>query len=664
MDRRARYWILSCALLIVTANITHAQLTRHIVWLKNKGSNTFSLSNPTAYLSARALQRRTTQQLALDSTDLPVTPAYLVAIGSISGVTILNVSKWLNAVCIQTSGISPLTAVQQLPFVQATAGLAARTLIGPVTDKFTESQRITPLPEYEAKQAKLDGDFYNYGGSAGAEIKLHKGEFLHNIGLSGKGLQIAVLDGGFFNYNSLRAFDSVNRNGQIISTWDFVSRNATVNDDHPHGMQCLSTMAAHIPGQFVGKAPQASFHLFRTEDVNSEYPIEEFNWVCGAERADSAGADLISSSLGYYDFDDPSFNYTYGQLNGNTSIAVRGADQAAKKGLLVFNSAGNEGNSAWRNIVTPADGDSVLAIGAVNTMGNVGSFSSYGPAPGGRIKPDLASVGVSAVVQGSNNNIGTANGTSFACPNMAGLSACLWQGFPEFNNMKIAEALKRSGSRFTNPDDRVGFGIPDLRKAFGWLLTEYATMNAQATNCSINITWKSKDVQSMRYELQRKLPGEPSYTTLQQIAPAAGLTLRNSNYQYTDRILINPTGAISYRVIQWIDTAAATKESILLDSISLLLSDPCVTSLETSIQVFPNPASSNARLVVNYAGTTPLLWVAISDMTGRILSRYQVPLRTTVSSSDLPLQSYSKGTYLITVWEEDKKIGSVKLVKD
>jgi subtilisin family serine protease len=664
MDRRARYWILSCALLIVTANITHAQLTRHIVWLKNKGSNTFSLSNPTAYLSARALQRRTTQQLALDSTDLPVTPAYLVAIGSISGVTILNVSKWLNAVCIQTSGISPLTAVQQLPFVQATAGLAARTLIGPVTDKFTESQRITPLPEYEAKQVKLDGDFYNYGGSAGAEIKLHKGEFLHNIGLSGKGLQIAVLDGGFFNYNSLRAFDSVNRNGQIISTWDFVSRNATVNDDHPHGMQCLSTMAAHIPGQFVGKAPQASFHLFRTEDVNSEYPIEEFNWVCGAERADSAGADLISSSLGYYDFDDPSFNYTYGQLNGNTSIAVRGADQAAKKGLLVFNSAGNEGNSAWRNIVTPADGDSVLAIGAVNTMGNVGSFSSYGPAPSGRIKPDLASVGVSAVVQGSNNNIGTANGTSFACPNMAGLSACLWQGFPEFNNMKIAEALKRSGSRFTNPDDRVGFGIPDLRKAFGWLLTEYATMNAQATNCSINITWKSKDVQSMRYELQRKLPGEPSYTTLQQIAPAAGLTLRNSNYQYTDRILINPTGAISYRVIQWIDTAAATKESILLESISLLLSDPCVTSLETSIQVFPNPASSNARLVVNYAGTTPLLWVAISDMTGRILSRYQVPLRTTVSSSDLPLQSYSKGTYLITVWEEDKKIGSVKLVKD
>ena len=650
-------------LFLLAATPTNAQFTHHIVWLKNKGGNSFSLSNPSAYLSARSLQRRTNQQIVIDSTDLPVTTTYITAIRAISGVTVLNVSKWLNAVCIQTTSAAALNAVQQLPFVQSTGGLADR-IGGRGIDKFIASQHIEPLPDVDAKTGELNGDFYNYGSSAGAEIKLHKGDFLHNIGLRGQGLQIAVLDGGFFNYNTLRAFDSVNRNGQILSTWDFVSRNATVNDDHPHGMQCLSTIAANLPGQFVGKAPQASFHLFRTEDVNSEYPIEEFNWVCAAERADSVGADLISSSLGYYDFDNPVFNYTYPQMNGNTTLSVRGADRAAKKGLLVFNSAGNEGNSAWRYLITPSDGDSVLAIGAVNALGNVGSFSSYGPAPGGRIKPDLASVGVSAVVQSSNNNIGTANGTSFSCPNMAGLGACLWQGFPEFNNMKIAEALKRSGSRYTNPDDRVGFGIPDLRKAFGWLLTEYATMNAQATNCSITITWKSKDVGSMRYELQRKLPGEPGYTTLQQIAPAAGLNLRNSNYQYTDRILINPTGAITYRVIQWIDTATASKESILLDSVSLLLSDPCVTSLETSIQVFPNPASSNTRLVVNYAGTTPLLWVAISDMTGRILSRYQVPLRTTVSSSDLPLQGYSKGTYLITVWDEDKKIGTVKLIKD
>lgn len=664
MKMLVRHWLLCSLFILFSTSRSEAQFTRHIVWLKNKGGTTFSLASPAAYLSAKALQRRTSQQLTLDSTDLPVTTAYLAAIRAVNGVTILNVSKWLNAVCIETSNAAALTAVQQLPFVMATGGLAARGTTTPVVDKFIESQHIAPLPDTDAKPGQLSGDFYSYGGSAGAEIKLHRGEFLHNIGLRGQGMQIAMLDGGFFNYNTLRAFDSANRNGQIISTWDFVSRNATVNDDHPHGMQCLSTIAANIPGQFVGKAPLASFHLFRTEDVNSEYPIEEFNWVCAAERADSTGADLISSSLGYYDFDNAVFNYTYNQLNGNTTLSVRGADLAAKKGLLVFNSAGNEGNSAWRNIITPADGDSVLAIGAVNASGVVGSFSSYGPAPGGRIKPDIASVGVAAVIQSSNNNIGTANGTSFSCPNMAGLSACLWQGFPEFNNMKIAEALKRSGSRFSNPDDRVGFGIPDMRKAFGWLLASYASMNAQPTNCSINISWKSKDVESMRYELQRKLPGEPAYTTLQQIVPAAGQTLRNSNYQYTDRLQTNPAGAIAYRVVQWIDTAAATKESVLLDSVSLLLTDPCITSLETSVQVFPNPATNNTRLVINYASLNPALEVVIGDMTGRILRRFQVPLRSTVSSSDLPLQAFPKGGYLITVWDEDKKVGTVKLIKD
>ncbi|MFM8710466.1 MAG: S8 family serine peptidase, partial [Sphingomonadales bacterium] len=407
MNAFARLLAGSLLLFLLGATTANAQFTRHIVWLKNKGGNSFTLGNPSAYLSARSLQRRTHQQIALDSTDLPVTTAYLTAIRGISGVTVLNVSKWLNAVCIQTSTPTALTAVQQLSFVQSTAGLADR-IGGRGIDKFIESQKMTPLSDVDAKSEQLTGDFYSYGGSAGAEIKLHKGDFLHNIGLRGQGIQIAVLDGGFFNYNSLRAFDSVNRNGQILSTWDFVARNATVNDDHPHGMQCLSTIAANIPGQFVGKAPQASFHLFRTEDVNAEYPIEEFNWVCAAERADSVGADLISSSLGYYDFDNPVFNYTYAQMNGNTTLSVRGADRAAQKGLLVFNSAGNEGNSAWRNIITPSDGDSVLAIGAVNSSGVVGSFSSYGPAPGGRIKPDLASVGVSAVVQSSNNNIATA----------------------------------------------------------------------------------------------------------------------------------------------------------------------------------------------------------------------------------------------------------------
>jgi len=346
-----------------------AQFSRHIVWLKNKGNNSFTLSDPSPYLSARAITRRTRYAVQLDSTDLPVSPTYLAAVRAIPGVTVLNVSKWLNAISIQTTSSAALASIQALPYVQQVAGLAARpSPLQPVRpDKFSNQLIVSPITSTPSSE-KITGDFYNYGTNAGLEMKLHRAEFLHNIGLRGSGMQVAVLDGGFFNYNTLPAFDSVNRKGQILSTWDFVTGNATVSDDHPHGMQCLSTIAANIPGQFVGKAPQAFFHLFRTEDVNSEYPIEEFNWVCGAERADTEGADLISSSLGYYDFDNPVFNYTYAQMDGKTTLAVKGADLAAKKGLLVFNSAGNEGAASWRYIITPADGDSVVAVGAVNAQ--------------------------------------------------------------------------------------------------------------------------------------------------------------------------------------------------------------------------------------------------------------------------------------------------------
>ena len=333
------------------------------------------------------------------------------------------------------------------------------------------------------------GDFFNYGTASFNEIHLHKGEFLHNIGLRGQGMMITVLDGGFLNYTTLRAFDSVNLNGQILSTWDFVNREASVVEDISHGMMCLSTIAANIPGQFTGKAPKASFHLFRTEDGSSEYPIEEFNWVCGAERADSTGSDVISSSLGYADqMSNPVFNHTYGQMNGNTTMCTIGADLAAKKGIIVFNAAGNEGAGSWHYIIAPADGDSVVAVGAVNAAGAVGSFSSYGPSADGRIKPDVASVGVSAMVQNTNNSIGTNNGTSFACPNMAGLGTCLWQGFPEFNNMRIIRALKEAGSIATNPNDRIGYGIPDMKAAFSTLLSEYATSSATVSPCTVTLT--------------------------------------------------------------------------------------------------------------------------------------------------------------------------------
>lgn len=662
-----RLWLVLILALLSSSNFVSAQFTRHIIWLKNKGNNTYSISNPSSFLSPRSIDRRTRFTISIDSTDLPVSSTYVTQIRNISGVTILNISKWLNAICIQSADVTALQTIQNLPFVQQVAGLAARpSSTGKIKDKFIREEDIFPLSNQQLF-SKLNGDFYNYGNNASLEVKLHRAEFLHNIGLRGAGMQVAVLDGGFYNYNTLPAFDSINRNGQVLGTWDFVSRNQFVQDDHPHGMQCLSTIAANLPGQFVGKAPQASFYLYRTEDVNSEYPIEEFNWVCGAERADSAGADLISSSLGYYDFDNPVFNYTYQQMNGRTTISVKGADLAAKKGMLVFNSAGNEGNNSWRYIITPADGDSVIAVGAVNSAGTVASFSSYGPSGDGRIKPELASVGLSAVVQTTSGSIGAANGTSFACPNMAGLATCLWQGFPEFNNMKILDALKKAASRYTTPNDRIGYGIPDLKNAFALLLADYATTTPMLGNCEATISWKSKDVSAMQYIVERKLPNEIAYRTLAQPYATGGGQLTNKTYSYVDRLQGVAAGQVQYRISQVIDTNFTSKQTVLLDSSIVTLTTPCTNTddIASILWIYPNPltSSSKEKFVINMLEPKQNLAITCHDLSGRLIGLYRFSKPAGIyTNGELPFKPTSSGVYVLTLWSDDTKLDSKEWV--
>lgn len=560
------------------ASESQAQFTRYLVKLKNKGGNPFSLSNPIAYLTQRAIDRRIKYGIALDSTDLPVTPSYVTQIRNVPNVTVLNVSKWLNSVSIQTTDPNAITTISGFSFVQSVGGIAARTNenSSPGKDKFTLEEEIIAEPSPE-RPGQINADFYNYGTGAYNEIRLHNGEFLHNIGLRGGGMRIAMLDAGFTGYSTLRSFDSMNVNNRLLGTWDFVSRHADVND-HSHGMQCLSIITANIPGQFVGKAPQASFYLYRTEDAPTEYPIEEHNWSCGAERADSTGTEVISTSLGYFTFDNASFNYTYNNMNGNTTISAIAADLASKKGLLVFAAVGNEGAGAWRFLITPSDGDSVIAVGAVNSAGAVGSFSSYGPSSDGQIKPDMASVGVSAVLQNSNNTIGTGNGTSFACPNMAGLGTCLWQGFPEFNNMKILRAMQQAGSKFTNPDDRVGYGIPNMKLAFANLLVDFATSTSTIDTCTAKINWTSKDIRAMKYEIERKLPGQSSYSKISEMNPQAGDSLSNRTYQFTNTIINSPAGTVSYRIRQIIDTASASFMAVYIDTTNVSISASCFSN--------------------------------------------------------------------------------------
>lgn len=277
-------------------------------------------------------------------------------------------------------------------------------------------------------------------------------------------MQITVLDAGFFHYKTITAFDSLRINGQVLGERDFVDFDNSVNEDNAHGMECLSTMTANWPGRMVGTAPKANYWLVRTENAASEYPIEEHNWVVGAEFADSTGSDMISSSLGYYDFDDPSFNHGYDDFYKNTAMVSKGASIAVRKGMIVMNSAGNEGNNGWKYEIFPADADSVCSVGAVSAAGQIAGFSSYGYP--GKIKPNIVSVGAGTVIAGINNQPVTGNGTSFSNPNVAGLVACLWQAFPSVNNMKILDAVYKSADRYNAPGDQYGFGIPDFKTAY------------------------------------------------------------------------------------------------------------------------------------------------------------------------------------------------------
>jgi hypothetical protein len=328
-------------------------------------------------------------------------------------------------------------------------------------DRFKEN--VQPLALTESLAQTEGSDSLSYGASA-AQIHIHNGEFLHDKGYTGNGITIAILDAGFFHYKELSAFDSARSHNQILGVKDFVDYDNSVDEDNAHGMYCLSTIAANVPGKMIGTAPQASFWLLRSENAATEYPIEEQNWVAAAEYADSAGADMISSSLGYFWFDDPSLNHSYADIYANTTIVSRGAAMAAHKGMIVTNSAGNEGANAWHYIIFPADADSVCTVGAIDASGAIASFSSYGYP--GRVKPNIVSVGVNATIWGTNDAPAQGSGTSFSNPNINGLIACLWEAFPAYNNMTILDAVYQSADRYNNPDDHYGFGIPDMQKAY------------------------------------------------------------------------------------------------------------------------------------------------------------------------------------------------------
>lgn len=404
------------------------------VYFKDKGPQSETCT-PYA-LGEQALARRAAAGIPLQRDDLPVAPAYRAALQK-AGFKILMHSRWFNYALVEGPAAEDL---QQWAFVR----------------------RVEPAPRYRVHWASAQN--FNYG-SGRNQIDLLQGQDLHRRGFTGRGQRIAVLDGGFTGVLT-PAFDSLWLGGQIIATYNFVTRDSNVVQRGSHGASVLSVMGANLPGSLVGTAPHAEYLLLTSEDELSETPVELDYWVAAAEFADSAGATVINSSLGYTTFDDPSDDFSYADMDGRSNVASLAASRAASKGIVVVVAAGNSGAGAWRHIGAPADADSILAVGGVDGNGLYAAFSSHGPSADGRVKPELAAVAAGTALVARDGNVRGGFGTSFAAPAVAGLMACLRQAQPQLSVMDLRDQVLRSAHQYTHPDSLLGYGIPNFDLAF------------------------------------------------------------------------------------------------------------------------------------------------------------------------------------------------------
>ncbi len=453
-----RSLILFIGILLIISSLKVKAQTYYWVAFTDKNNTSFSLNESEEYLSERAIQRRIRQNIAIDSLDLPVNSEYIQQVTGL-GVEFVHASKWLNGITVKSEIDSFPSKVLQFPFVKEVQLTKPDLAVKSAFNKFKIEENLDKLP--------IDSAFY---GLSNYQIALMNGQFLHNNNYKGQGMQIAVLDGGFYNADIYPAFDSLWINNQILGTRDFVNPiDSFFQTDH-HGMSVLSCMGGNIPGQLIGTSPKASYWLFRTEDTQTEYLIEEDNWVSAAEFADSVGCDIISTSLGYYTFFDSQMNHTYADMDGKTTRVTKGANVAFSRGMLVFASAGNEQLNSWKHIIAPADGDDVIAVGAVNRDSIPAPFTSLGPASDGDVKPNVSAVGWNTYLETGGGVLGYLSGTSFSAPVMAGMAACLWQVSPDATAKTVKNILEISSNRYDNPDSIVGYGIPDMYKAWLWMV--------------------------------------------------------------------------------------------------------------------------------------------------------------------------------------------------
>ncbi len=436
-----------------------AQTQDALVFFADKEDVAAALANPITILTQDAIDRKALHDVVIDERDVPVNENYITQIKNATGITVYAKSKWMNCVYVRGTQAN-IEDLLNLSFVTAVE-FADKSL-----NPFPVNQSVGDKFEMENQESRI---IYNYG-AASNQTEMIGIDYVHEQDFTGSGMVIAVLDSGFPNVWTNPAFSHIVNDGRLLGTYDFAERQVNVDGTGSHGARTFSDIGAFIQDQFVGTAPEASFYLFRTEYGPTENPVEEAWWVEALERADSLGVDVTNTSLGYQDYDNPNYDHTYQDLDGQTTIAARGANHAFDKGMLLVTSAGNDGGG-FNYVATPADAPGILTVGAVTASGNYASFSSIGPTVDGRVKPDVMAQGQNAAVVSQNGNVTTGNGTSFSSPIMAGAVASLWQARPELKNYQVMQIVRESAHLFNNPTAQMGYGIPNFEDAYNSLIS-------------------------------------------------------------------------------------------------------------------------------------------------------------------------------------------------
>ena len=421
-------------------------------------------------LSPTAMEMREARGIAIDSLDYEVSPIYLDSVRAM-GAKVLHTSRWMNGATVQASEevIEVIEACEFVESVEKTRGERGGRLQRSLVNASLQNDSIA------ANSLEAKGDEVNVG-EVGEQLDQLNLLPLHQAGYKGRGIRIGIADGGFYRANSMLSLPQDQCLGYADLTDDEEDMFSSIGD---HGTMCLSTIMAKQDA-YMGAATEAEYYLFRTEEEYTESKKEIDNWVAAIEMADSMGLHIVSTSLGYTTFDDAQMNFQYADMDGRTSRGAQAAVIAARKGMLLVVAAGNDGNKDWHYLSTPADADSVLTVGAVDGDRQIAAFSSYGPSADGRVKPEVCAMGRgTSIIHPENENITRGNGTSFACPLIAGMAACLWSALPDATNMEIRERIICSADRYTQPHEQYGYGIPNAWMAYTQTTTAIPSMQIE-----------------------------------------------------------------------------------------------------------------------------------------------------------------------------------------